>query len=125
MVILFVVVFTGILAGCGQKITNINTNTIVTISRAIDFETDPILYIACNKAVIDYEKKAVIIEGPVSINGSRGDYGKNWVVQKMEIQNGNLVIYIPDDVAYEVHIGPHHILFNSKNWKEGKIEEIK
>lgn len=119
--ILFVVIFAGILlAGCG-RIKSVNANTLVAISRAIDFGTDSILYIACNKAVIDYEKRAVIIEGLVSIGGYSNE--ENWAIRKMEIQNGNLVIHIPDDVAYEVRIGPRYLDFHSKNWKEGKIED--
>ena len=126
LAILFVIVFAGIMVtGCGvDEIKSIDANTLVTISRAVDFKADTALYIACNKATLNYEKRAVIIEDLVSVSGKCGNE-KSWVIREMKIQNGNLVIYIPDDVCYKVSIGPYSIYFHSRHWKGGKIEEIK
>ncbi len=93
-----------------KEIKSVQANIIVKIDRVVRLNSDPFLRIACNKAVLDYEKRTVTIEGLVSFAGDKN--GDKWVVEKMEIKEyGTLVIYIPTDNDYEIRIGPQfHLL---------------
>lgn len=108
----------GLASGCG-KIESVKANTVVKIERSIDGGFDTMLLIACERAQFDTQKWEIIVEGLVSIAGNNGNEC-NWPVRKMEIQNGNLIIHIPDNVAYEIAIGPQRYYCWSKNFSDGK-----
>jgi hypothetical protein len=111
LISVYVVLMTGVIVNdfTINEIKNIQSNTVVQIDRVVRLQSDPSLRIACEKAILDYEKRIVIIEGLVSFVGNAS--AGIWVVKKMEIADGKLIIYIPADNDYEIRIGPQfHLL---------------
>jgi hypothetical protein len=71
------------------------------------------------KASLDYDKREIIIKDPINIRGWYGDSG--YVVAKMDFNQNELVMHIPDDAEYRISIsGQKHILT-----KTAKKETIK
>jgi hypothetical protein len=94
-----------LLVSCGNQIESINAQTEVTIKRMMPLlDIKPYIRIACESANFDAKKRTITIEGLVSFAGSQSHH--YWTVEKMEIVNGKLIIFIPQSQTYDIKIGP-------------------
>ena len=105
-IIALLIVFSTCSCDNGSALKSISANTSVTIKRSVSGQHDPVIKIAAEKATLDYEKRTITIENPISFGGSAG--ASSWVIKKMDFGKNSLVIHLDSDTPYHVYIGKQY-----------------